>query len=151
FTRKIGKYAAVVYHAAPSISINKLWRIFLNQKWTKKDLLLLSYHRTRHWARDRGAGERLGPKDGSPAGQIRCPQYRPDSLSAQDVLCDREAHHQPEFSQLPTFKQVYGANKILPRQRGEERDDAPRIATPGASVHNPDLTFFHSAEGLNLQ
>src|SRR5215471_15405678 len=105
-----------------------------------------SYRRTQ-----RRAGDRLRPKDGSTAGHNTGSVYRPDSLSAQDVLRDREAYHQPEFIRLPTFKQVDGAIKILPRQRGKERDDAPRIAGPGASVHNPDFTFFHSAEGLNFQ
>src|SRR5215475_14397904 len=105
------------------------------------------YKRAHDLARDR----RLRPKDGSTSGHKTGPVYRSDSLSAQDVLRDREANHQPEFIRLPTFKQVDGAIKILPRQRGEKRDDAPRIAAPGASVHHPDFTFFHSAEGLNLQ
>src|SRR5215475_15672518 len=105
------------------------------------------YKRAHDLARDR----RLRPKDGSTSGHKTGPVYRPDSLSAKDVLRDREAHHQPELTRLPTFKQVDGAIKILSRQRGEERDDAPRIAAPGASVHDPDLTFLHSAEGLNLQ
>src|SRR6266511_1204697 len=115
-------------------------------EYGKWKMLLPSYRRRRRWARDR----RRRPKDGSTSGHITGPEYRPDSLSAQDVLRDREAHHQPEFIRLPTFKQVDGAIKILPRQRGEERDDAPRMAAPGASVHDPDFTFFHSAEGLNL-
>src|SRR6266511_4261999 len=116
-------------------------------EYGKWKMLLPSYRRRRRWARDR----RRRPKDGSTSGHITGPEYRPDSLSAQDVLRDREAHHQPEFIRLPTFKQVDGAIKILPRQRGEERDEAPRMAAPGASVHEPDFTFFHSAEGLNLQ
>ena len=57
-------------------------------------------------------------------------KHRPDSLSAQDVLRDREAHHQSEFVQLPAFKQADGAIKILPRQRREERDNAPPNSPP---------------------
>src|SRR6266542_155465 len=97
-------------------------------EYGKWKMLLPSYRR-RRWARDR----RLRTKDGSTSGHITGPEYRPDSLSAQDVLRDREAHHQPEFIRLPTFKQVDGAIKILPRQRGEERDDAPRMAAPAIS------------------
>src|SRR2546428_2547325 len=75
-----------------------------------------------------------------------------NSLSAQNTLREREAHHQSEFVRLPTFKQIGGAIKILPRQRGEERDDASGISAPGASFHDPDLAFFDpTAEGLKLQ
>src|SRR5262245_62595818 len=100
-----------------------------------------SYHLRRHSAQDR----RLRPKDGSTSSNISCSDHWTDSLFAQDVLRDLKAHHQSEFVRLPTFKQIGGAIKILPGQRYEERDDASRIAAPGASrseEHTSDSSPF---------